>query len=87
MWFPEYKSKSGRPDQISGIRITECPTSYITDQSRWLLEQIGPERSMKEEYGASMFGAESGKWPGWWFDAVAVIASAVAQVKEIEAGK
>jgi hypothetical protein len=87
VWFAEYKSRSGKIDRIAGTETNECPTSLVTPRSKWLLDQLGPERSMREEYGASMFGPESREWPAWWFDSAAAISSAIAQVREIESAK
>ena len=71
-WTP--KTKTGGTE-IAGYRITECPTSYITGESIWLLGLLGADGVIHREAGATMFGAESRKWPAWWMDAVMAIAS------------
>ena len=58
---------------MAEIQSEECPVSCITAESRWLVEQEGRARQVKEASGASLFGPDSSRWPAAWFDAVGVI--------------
>lgn len=42
----------------------------------WLLELVEGNAVAKSELGASLFGPDTRRYPAWWMDAVAVIASA-----------
>jgi len=61
---------------VSGFAINECPTSYITPQSLWLLDLAMSAGTALRESGASLFGPDARKWPAWFLDALAAIAAA-----------
>lgn len=47
--------------------------SYITAESRFLVDLYGRGQRTKDATGAALFGPDSSAWPAWWFDAVAVL--------------
>jgi hypothetical protein len=67
---------------VPGTAINECPVSAITTDSLTLLELTVNSRVAKEA-GASLFGPDAGRWPAWFFDAVATVSR--AESAELEA--
>lgn len=61
---------------IGKQRFAECPTSYITPESVWILEQVDSMALVFRDAGATLFGPDLGKHPAWWVDALATVASA-----------
>jgi len=61
---------------VRGFAINECPTSYITPNSLWLLDLTMSAGTALREAGASLFGPDARKWPAWFLDALAAIAAA-----------
>ena len=61
---------------VPGYKLSECPVSYITPTSMWLLELVEGNAVAKTELGSSLFGPDTRRYPAWWMDAVAVISSA-----------
>ena len=72
-WTPRAKEK-----EVQGYRNSECPTSYITPESVWILELVNTHTVATRDTGATLFGPDSGKWPAWWTDALVAVASARA---------
>ena len=60
---------------IPDTAISECPVSAITTDSLQLLEMTSNNRIAKEA-GAAMFGPDAGRWPAWFFEAVATVSRA-----------
>jgi hypothetical protein len=78
-WTPRAKEK-----EVQGYRNSECPTSYITPESVWILELVNTQSVATRDTGATLFGPESGKWPAWWTDALVAVASARADWERAE---
>jgi hypothetical protein len=80
-WFPEYQwgKLQFRLDDISSA---ECPISLITPETMWLVQLLGSQNRVKEATGAALFGAHSGRWPAWWFDAVDIFQRVCSMEKE-----
>jgi len=49
-----------------------------------LLEQISPARAVHKATGAAIYGPDSGRWPGYWFDAIALLTVARDEAEIIE---
>lgn len=69
--------KRKREIAIPDTSISECPVSYITQDSMQLIEIVQRGRIAKE-HGAALFGPTANRWPAWYHDAIAVIESADA---------
>lgn len=87
-WVP--RATAGKTAQVAlrGYEINECPVSFITGQSQWVLDLI-QENGVANEMAATLFGPDSRKHPAWWIDAIAVVGGARAEFEraEIEALK
>lgn len=59
--------------QIPDIQLDECPVSFITADSRELVNLDGRMRRVKDAGGAVFLGPNSGEWPAWWADVVACL--------------
>lgn len=67
---------------VPTAEIEECPTSYVTRQSMFLLEQVGLAIAAKDLSGASLFGTNLSEWPAWAVDAFASISIAKSERDE-----
>lgn len=78
-WVPRAEI-ADKKAEVTGFRNSECPTSYITPQSIWMLELTTANEVIQRSGGggATMFGPDASKWPAWWVDAVVAIGSAEA---------
>lgn len=88
-WIPRAEIGEKKAEVI-GYRNSECPTSYITPQSIWMLElTTANDVIQRSAGGAMMFGPDAAKWPAWWVDALVAIGSAEAgwNAAEREAAK
>ena len=87
-WIP--RATAGKTAQVAlkGYEINECPVSFITGKSQWMLDLI-QENGVANEMGATLYGTDSRKHPAWWIDAIAVVGGARAEFEraEIEAMK
>lgn len=83
-WAPKFTVQIGDKKKtvtVMRYRSAECPTSAITGESIWLVEQIRTAMLMKEN-GAIMWGADANRHPAWWVDAHDAIAAANAAYDE-----
>lgn len=69
-WSPEYRTAKGSFFQINDCSIDECPVSFITPESRFIVDMESSNRHAKEATGAALFGPDSGRWPAIWYDSV-----------------
>lgn len=60
---------------IDGVRIDECPVSYITAESKELLSQTLHARNLYRACGASLYGPDLSAWPAAAVDAMSVVES------------
>lgn len=74
----------GAFDAIQSTRLTECPTSFITDESNWILDELNTAQMAHAAFGVSKYGANLDRWPAWWFDAVAAFWYAKSEADRIE---
>jgi hypothetical protein len=72
-WTPQYETEKGSQFNVSEVEIDECPTSFITSESKALIELHGRLMRGKDAVGAAMFGPDSGAWPAWWLDLISVL--------------
>jgi len=83
-WIPRVKPKEGANRIIPGFTELECPTSYITAETSWLLELISANEVAHGATGATMWGPDTRKYPAWWLDALAAIAGVKAAYERTE---
>jgi hypothetical protein len=76
--MPKYET-GNRSVSIAEAEIEECPVSYISTQSNFLLAQIGVALGTKDLGGASLFGPNLSEWPAWAVDAFGTVALAKAE--------
>lgn len=79
-WAPKFTVQIGDKKKlvtVSRFRTAECPTSLITGESIWLVEQVRTAMVMKE-HGAVLFGPDASRHPAWWVDALEAVATANA---------
>lgn len=69
--------KRKREIAIPDTAVSECPVSYITQDSMQIVELVQRNRISKEA-GAPLFGPVANRWPAWLHDAIAVVESADA---------
>lgn len=82
-WAPRIqRDKQTAP--IRGYNMAECPTSYITPESAWLLELTDANGVVHRDAGATLFGPDSSMWPAWWVDALITVAGAKADYERAE---
>jgi hypothetical protein len=60
---------------IDGVRIHECPVSYITPASKELLSQTLHARNLYRACGASLYGPDLSAWPAQAVDAMSAVES------------
>ena len=65
-------------------RMNECPVSYITPESRRLVEVMFENSYVKEQTGASFFGLDSATWDARLFDTIRTCAGEDAKVEEAQ---
>lgn len=82
-WTPRAKH-GDKTREVMGYRNSECPTSYITPESAWILELVNSNTVATRDTGAALFGPDSGKWPAWWVDALIAVAGARADWERAE---
>ena len=83
-FFPLVEEKTGRASwlpviehgdkkrPIKAFALSECPTSYITPESVWILEQMSMN-ALTSDAGVTLFGPDLGQHPAWWADARAAV--------------
>lgn len=59
------------PYDVPEITCDECPVSFITPESRRIVDLEMRARRIKEATGAAFPSLNQGEWPAWWADAVA----------------
>lgn len=62
--------------------MNECPRSFITPQSKRLVEIILEGQSLHEETGATLFGPDSSHWDPRFYHAVSILAEEQQRVIE-----
>lgn len=83
-WAPRVAVDGKRQQAIAGYAISECPVSYITAQSMFILELIDTAQAANKEGGAALFGPDASKHPAWWVDALSAVAGARAAYERAE---
>jgi hypothetical protein len=58
---------------VGDVSCDECPVSYITPRSRWLVLVLLENKMHADAAGACLFGADTMEWPQWWSKAVALV--------------
>jgi hypothetical protein len=69
---------------VDGYLSRECPTSYITPESAWILDLADTNVLAVRDTGATLFGPDLRKYPAWWMDALTAIAGAKADYERAE---
>ena len=69
---------------IAGYHNRECPTSYITPESLWMLDLTDTCALAFRDTGATLFGPDLRNHPAWWVDALAAVAGAKADYERTE---
>lgn len=65
-----------RSESIRSSATAECPVSLVTPESMFLVELIHGSQITNETMGATLFGADTRRWPAVYHDAVRVVAAA-----------
>ena len=81
-WSPKVEGK--KTGYVKGYHMAECPTSFITPDSTWILELASANGVATRDAGATLFGPDTRKWPAWWMDAVITLAGAKADWERAE---
>jgi hypothetical protein len=63
------------PYEGINCRIDECPVSYITPESRELVQIYLRSTQMKKSQGASLYGPDLNRWPARTVDAFTCLES------------
>jgi hypothetical protein len=71
-------------ERVSSTVLSECPTSFITPDSKFLLAEYFAASAAHKEFGVAKFGPDSDRWPAWWFDVVTTLAHARYEAESIE---
>lgn len=71
-WTPK-ASADKREKAIPGYQLAECPVSYISADSMWILDQLDDNAIARQATGATLFGPDTRRYPAWWLDAIAVV--------------
>lgn len=58
---------------VGTLSCEECPVSYITPRSRWLVQVLLENKLHRDSAGACLFGEDTQDWPQWWATAVAIV--------------
>ena len=58
---------------VGTLSCEECPMSYITPRSRWLVQILLEDKLHSDAAGACLFGPDTTLWPQWWATAVAIV--------------
>jgi hypothetical protein len=61
------------------VAVDDCPRSYVTDESKFLVEMEAENRHIHEATGASLFGPVASRWPAVWWDVVTALQMARIQ--------
>ena len=83
-WTPQISMEGKIPVTVRGYYNRECPTSYITAESIWILDLVDSNGLAWRDAGATLFGSDLRKHPAWWLDALTAIASAKADYERAE---
>ena len=60
---------------VGSLSCEECPVSYITPRSRWLVQVLLENKMHSAAAGSCLFGPDTTAWPQWWATAVAIVQS------------
>ena len=91
-WFAQYKHRdhwegqrkvTGQHQRVQSTVLSECPTSFITAESQFLLSEYLAAFTAHQEFGAVQYGSNPNRWPAWWFDVVTTIANAKHEADSI----
>ena len=74
-WVPRVR-RGDKSVTVRGYGGAECPTSYITPESVWILEMADTHGLAHRDAGGTLFGPDTRRWPAWWLDALVAIAGA-----------
>jgi hypothetical protein len=83
VWIASYPRAKDDLVHIESTATSECPTSIVTPEMDWLLQQFHSNR-MAAKAGASLFGPNANRWPAWWADAVEALTSEHAHANNIQ---
>ena len=72
-WYPVYKIGNSTRS-LRSPSTNECPVSLLNSgRSQVILRYIGIMRRLRESVGASLYGGDLGRFPGWLVDAIDVV--------------
>ena len=79
-WIPHCRTDKGTPFVVErdakgrAYQVSECPRSATSDHAIELVLLVSQQLQMHEATGSAMIpGADIGKWPQRWFEAVSVV--------------
>jgi hypothetical protein len=72
-WEPIVKIDGGKSYPVPQVRCEECPVSFITEQSKALVEIESMNQHAQKATGATLYGSNAGHWPAVWHDVVTTI--------------
>jgi len=76
-WFPTYQAGEGTKDQFSysvpSAECSECPVTFVTSESRQLIDWEARNKHLKDATGATMYGPNVNRWPQWFADLIAAV--------------
>jgi hypothetical protein len=81
-WIPKHKTSKGKVFDLAGPRIRECPVSYITGESRALVNILLQGQMAKEASGAALFGPDLSRWPAKVHDAMVILAGEESKLQD-----
>jgi hypothetical protein len=55
------------------VESLECPVARVTVESQRLIGEYSRAKRVRESLGGVVYGADAGRWPARWFDAVECI--------------
>lgn len=63
----------GKSYTVPSVTSGECPVSFITDESKALIEIESMNHAAQKSTGATLYGADAGQWPAVWHDVVTLV--------------
>ncbi len=81
-WTPRYEV-NGKSMPVSSITISECPVSFITEESTYLLDLFAVSHCAASFGGMALFGPSLADWPAWAVDAAATLGAAKQEYERL----
>lgn len=63
----------GKSYTVASVTSDECPVSFVTDESKALIEIESMNHQAQKSTGATLFGSDAGLWPAVWHDVVTLV--------------